>query len=94
MPHGTGKEIGLTIGVLVTAMIHVLPPEDHLPFVFVDADVRRTFLSAAVFIEEELQKAAAHRTTTPENRKRNVGLQCTILAFADFPLPVRFLGTT
>lgn len=57
--------MGLTIGVLVSPLVHALPPEDDLPFVFVDADVRRTFLGAAVLIEEELQRQQAHQTTTP-----------------------------
>lgn len=55
----------LTISVLVSPLIHALPPDDDLSFVFVDADVRRTLLGAAVLIEEELQRQHTYQMTTP-----------------------------
>lgn len=44
----------LTVGVLVPPLVHALPPDDSPSFVLVDADVRRSFLRATVFIEEKL----------------------------------------
>lgn len=61
----TRRVMGRTIGVLVSPVIRVLPPDDDLSFVLVDADVCRTLLGAAVLIEEELQRQQAYQMTTP-----------------------------
>lgn len=52
--HAENRPLSLTVGVLVPAVVHALPPDDGLGVVLVDADVRRPFLRAAVFVEEQL----------------------------------------
>lgn len=50
----------LTVGVLVTPLVHALPPDYSPRFVLVDADVCGSFLRATVFIEEELGQKKEH----------------------------------